>query len=222
MISPGEDPEAAYPRMRPTRESSIAILVRHAHNDKTHLTQARNRSDAACAVRTETYDNVFIRLRRRSRQTKSRWSTDTDGEWQQPGFRCSDRVMALLQIAKLYDFLFSLKHIDGRTERLLQDLSHSPIGRIPTGDPDHLRGRSNSIKQTQKITVLGHHYDLCLSRCPIDLFIPGIPQSDSADRLCFDLLVIAVGPRRKGGRKLRVNLNLGHAAKTGWSIRRLA
>jgi hypothetical protein len=123
--------------------------------------------------------------------------------------------MALLLIANLYDFLFSFKHIDGRTERLLQDLSHSPIGRIPTGDPDHLRGRSNSIKQIQKITVLGHHCDLRLPRCPIDLFVSGIPKSNSADRLCFDLLVIAVDPRRKGGRTLRVNPNLGHAAKTG-------
>jgi hypothetical protein len=41
--------------------------------------------------------------------------------------------MAFLRIANLYDFLFSPKHIDGRTERLLKDVSHSPIGRILTG-----------------------------------------------------------------------------------------
>ena len=83
--------------------------------------------------------------------------------------------MAFLRIANLYDFLFSPKHIDGRTERLLKDVSHSPIGRIPTGGPKHLRGRTKSIKQVQKITVLGHYCDPRLPRCPIDLFVSGVP-----------------------------------------------
>jgi hypothetical protein len=100
-------------------------------------------------------------------------------------------------------------------KRLIENLTHPPIGRIPTGDPNHLRGRAKSIEQVQKITVFGHHYDLRRPSCPIDLFVSGIPESDSADRLCFDLLIIAVDLRRKGGRTLRVNPNLGHAAKTG-------
>lgn len=58
--------------------------------------------------------------------------------------------MALLLIINLYDFLFSFKQIDGRTKRLTENLTHPPIGRIPTGDPNHLRGRAKSIKQVQK------------------------------------------------------------------------
>lgn len=59
-------------------------------NDKTHLTRVRNRLVAAGAVRTETYDDVSIRLGSHSRSATSNCSTVIARTRQQPGFRCSE------------------------------------------------------------------------------------------------------------------------------------
>lgn len=59
------------------------------HNNKTHLTRARNRSAAAGAVRTVTYNEGSIRLHRHSRSAKPNWSNANAGKRQQPGFRGS-------------------------------------------------------------------------------------------------------------------------------------
>ena len=63
---------------------------------ETHLTRARNRSVAAGAGRTVTYDEVSIRLHRHIRSAKSNCLVAGVRWRHQPGFRCSDRVMCLV------------------------------------------------------------------------------------------------------------------------------
>jgi hypothetical protein len=74
------------------------------HNEKTHLTRARYRLSEIGAVRSETYDEVSIRSRRHTRSAQPNCSTVTARKRQQPGFRCSGRVMCHVT-PSIYPFL---------------------------------------------------------------------------------------------------------------------
>jgi len=82
------------PRRRPPPTITIPINGIASHMTKSSPDRARKRSVSTTAAQTTTYVGVSICSRRHPRSARPNCSTGTTRKRQQPGLRCSGRVIA--------------------------------------------------------------------------------------------------------------------------------